>query len=125
MDKIKKNQLLGWIIIISGLLYLFYASLFIYSLLAERCGILMFWSFWQGAPTLLIAFYKFRIGFAFLRLKLKYLRLMLVLICVLDGIFGYFIQEWMSKAIFTIYLILLYIVPFIYLSLSNPKSTSK
>lgn len=122
MKKMKWNNIIGGVILISGIAYFAYAIPLLYSAFNSECGIGAFFNFWGGIPFLALAFFKLRLGIAFLRTNFKNIKIMLTAMAVLDAIAGLLFQAEISEIVFLGYWVIFYIGPFIYLLYSTSNN---
>ena len=115
MKKPTGITIFGWLFLITGGIYLIFASYCLYIAFTSDCGLGAGFSLLIGVPVFAVGLYKLRIGLAFLKSSFKHLKLILIVMGLLESLFVYYFPALMSKAVFITCVAILYVSALIYL----------
>ncbi len=118
MTQVRVTNIIGGIMLATGLAFLFYAIPLIYLGFTTEAGIHRAWSLMYGVPFLLVSLCKIRLAISFFIRDFKNLILASIVVAILEGLVGYyFVNNIIPHPMFAIYLLVLYIPSIAYLLL--------
>lgn len=122
MVRISASNIIGGVMLVTGLAFLFYAFPLIYLGYTAEAGMHRAWSLIYGFPFFLVSVCKIRLAISFLKKDFKNLLLASIVIAVLEGLVGYyFVNNIIPRPIFAIYLMVLYVPSAMYLLSKQSK----
>ncbi len=114
--KISVTNIIGGVMLATGIAFLFYAIPLIYIGFTAEAGINRAWSLMYGVPFFLVSACKIRLAISFLVKDSKNLILASIVVALLEGLVGYyFINNIIPRPMFAVYLMVLYIPSIVYL----------